>query len=273
MVTSSSLARTPSPTDNAPCGSKSTSSTRRPTSARAAPRLMVVVVLPTPPFWLHMAMMRAGPWLVRAAGSGKSGMARPVGPSRPGPTASVPGRRAWSRSVLLADDSGVPWADGCDCVVTSGSTGVSLPVSWRSTVSLALIGTTLSAGTGVALGIDLAEPLHRDQRVDLGRGDRRVAEQLLHHADVRAAVQQVGSERVPQGVRRHVAGEVGTFGCRLEDRPGRLPRQAPAALVEEDGWGAPPLRREGGAPTDQVGADRLGGIGAEGDDPFLAALA
>ena len=44
----------PSPADSAPCGSRSTSSTRRPYSASAAPRLMVDVVLPTPPFWLHM---------------------------------------------------------------------------------------------------------------------------------------------------------------------------------------------------------------------------
>ena len=55
---------TPRPTLSAPCGSKSTSSTRRPNSASAAPRLMVEVVLPTPPFWLHSAITRAGPcWL------------------------------------------------------------------------------------------------------------------------------------------------------------------------------------------------------------------
>jgi hypothetical protein len=52
---------TPRPTDSAPCGSKSTSRTRRPYSASAAPRLMVDVVLPTPPFWLHIAMIFAGP--------------------------------------------------------------------------------------------------------------------------------------------------------------------------------------------------------------------
>ena len=80
MVTSSSFARTPRPTEAAPWGSKSTSRTRRPSSARAAPRLIVVVVLPTPPFWLHMAMMRAGPWEVQGLGVGKSGMGRPVGP-------------------------------------------------------------------------------------------------------------------------------------------------------------------------------------------------
>src|SRR5688572_9456279 len=42
---------------------------------------MVVVVLPTPPFWLHMASTRAGPCLVSLRGSGKTGVGRPVGPT------------------------------------------------------------------------------------------------------------------------------------------------------------------------------------------------
>src|SRR5580692_9090770 len=42
----------PSPVEALPCGSRSISSTRSPTAARAVPRLMAVVVLPTPPFWL-----------------------------------------------------------------------------------------------------------------------------------------------------------------------------------------------------------------------------
>src|SRR4051812_1294421 len=33
---------------------------------------MVVVVLPTPPFWLAIAMMRAGPWISSGAGLGIS---------------------------------------------------------------------------------------------------------------------------------------------------------------------------------------------------------
>src|SRR4051812_707698 len=73
----------PRPTDREPCGSKSTRSTRRPYSASAAPRLIVVVVLPTPPFWLHMATTRAGPWEDKAVGSGITGIGRPVGPSAP----------------------------------------------------------------------------------------------------------------------------------------------------------------------------------------------
>src|SRR5881275_2274975 len=60
MVRSRWCDATPSPTLSAPCGSKSTSRTRRPYSVSAAPRLMVEVVFPTPPFWLHRAITRAG---------------------------------------------------------------------------------------------------------------------------------------------------------------------------------------------------------------------
>ena len=43
--------------------------------------MIVVVVLPTPPFWLHIETTRAGPCWVSGAGSGKTGIGRPVGPS------------------------------------------------------------------------------------------------------------------------------------------------------------------------------------------------
>ena len=42
-----------------PCGSRSTSSTRRFVAPRLAARLTLVVVLPTPPFWFVIARMRA----------------------------------------------------------------------------------------------------------------------------------------------------------------------------------------------------------------------
>src|SRR4051812_36651636 len=44
---------------------------------------MVVVVLPTPPFWLHIDMTRALPWVVSGLGSGITGIGRPVGPISP----------------------------------------------------------------------------------------------------------------------------------------------------------------------------------------------
>src|SRR5258708_21995885 len=45
----------PKPVDALPCGSRSISSTCSPTAARAVARLIAVVVLPTPPFWLAIA--------------------------------------------------------------------------------------------------------------------------------------------------------------------------------------------------------------------------
>ena len=42
---------------------------------------MVVVVLPTPPFWLHIATTRARVGPLTGRGSGNVGIGRPVGPS------------------------------------------------------------------------------------------------------------------------------------------------------------------------------------------------
>src|SRR5699024_7696495 len=48
---------TPKPEVALPCGSKSHNSMRLPRSYSAAARLIAVVVLPTPPFWLANAMI------------------------------------------------------------------------------------------------------------------------------------------------------------------------------------------------------------------------
>src|SRR6266853_6185598 len=45
----------PKPVDALPWASRSSSSTCSPTAARAVARLIAVVVLPTPPFWLAIA--------------------------------------------------------------------------------------------------------------------------------------------------------------------------------------------------------------------------
>src|SRR5579871_5919785 len=55
----------PSPVEAFPCGSRSTTSVGWPTAASAVPRLMAVVVLPTPPFWLATTNTR-GPRFVSA---------------------------------------------------------------------------------------------------------------------------------------------------------------------------------------------------------------
>src|SRR3569833_729149 len=48
----------PRPVLALPCGSRSTISTRSPTAASAVPRLIAVVVLPTPPFWFASTRIR-----------------------------------------------------------------------------------------------------------------------------------------------------------------------------------------------------------------------
>ena len=53
---------------SAPCGSRSTRSTLLPRRRSPTPMLKVVVVLPTPPFWLTTAVIESGP----GGGSGGS---------------------------------------------------------------------------------------------------------------------------------------------------------------------------------------------------------
>src|SRR3977135_3231187 len=60
----------PSPVDALPCGSRSMISTCSPIAASAVPRLIAVVVLPTPPFWFAIAITRGGRALgMRARGT------------------------------------------------------------------------------------------------------------------------------------------------------------------------------------------------------------
>src|SRR5215469_1734173 len=49
----------PRPVEAFPCGSRSISRTRSSLAASAVAKLTAVVVLPTPPFWLAMARIRA----------------------------------------------------------------------------------------------------------------------------------------------------------------------------------------------------------------------
>src|SRR5258708_19530248 len=55
MLSRARVGSSPSPEVEFAWGSRSTSSVRWPSSASAAPRLIAVVVLPTPPFWLTTA--------------------------------------------------------------------------------------------------------------------------------------------------------------------------------------------------------------------------
>src|ERR1700716_3165105 len=99
----------PSPVEALPCGSRSMMSTRSPMAASAVPRLIAVVVLPTPPFWLAIARTRAGaaasgfgspgngttpPEFTSAAFSFSAMVCRPFRPDSPAPIHSASHRMA-----------------------------------------------------------------------------------------------------------------------------------------------------------------------------------
>src|ERR1043166_7413615 len=73
------------------------------------------------------------------------------------------------------------------------------------------------SGAGVELPVDLAQVAAVEGGIDRGGGDAGVAEQLLHHAQVGAALEQVRGERVPQRVRVHPGLHARTAGVLLKD--------------------------------------------------------
>src|SRR4051795_9705544 len=72
MDCSSASGLTPWDIVRLPCGSRSTHSTRWPSSAKAAARFSVVVVFATPPFWLAKAMTLAWGVTDELLGSGRT---------------------------------------------------------------------------------------------------------------------------------------------------------------------------------------------------------
>ena len=77
--------------------------------------------------------------------------------------------------------------------------------------------------------VDGPEALGRDLGVDLGGGDRGVAEHLLHYAYVGAAVEHVGGAGVAQHVGSEQRPDPGRLAVAAHDEPQSLAAQAPAA--------------------------------------------
>ena len=95
-------------------------------------------------------------------------------------------------------------------------------------------------GARVSLVVDRRQPRHRDVGVELRGGQRRIAEQFLHDAQVRPALQQMRGGAVPQAVRPDI-------GCAVDRGDGLM----------DDGAGLPPDRRPPRAPSG--GPARVGG--------------
>src|SRR5438105_1233403 len=120
------------------------------------------------------------------------------------------------------------------------------------------------------LVVQLAPPPIGYVRVELGRGEVRVAEHLLDAAEIGTAFEQVGREGVAE--------QVGVDALRVEpclrrqlaedqERSGACQRAA-AGIQEELG---PVPAVEIGAATREVATKRFGGLAPDRDDAFLVA--
>src|SRR5438477_4013863 len=86
---------------------------------------------------------------------------------------------------------------------------------------------------GVELPVHLAQVTPIEVGIDGGGGDIRMSEQLLHDAQIRAALEQVGRERMPERVRVDPGGDAGAAGVPAQDLPPAHARERAAARIDE----------------------------------------
>ena len=108
--------------------------------------------------------------------------------------------------------------------------------------------------------------------VELCRREIGMTEHFLKGAEVSAALEQVGGERMPQEVRVHAAGlEPGLRGQLLQNQEGPRPGEAATLRIQEQLRSMPFVQV--GASVGEVAAERLGSLAADRHDAFLSALA
>src|SRR6185503_15207754 len=115
------------------------------------------------------------------------------------------------------------------------------------------------SGARVRAVVDAAQAAGVDVAVDLGRRQRRVAEQLLDRAQVGAALEEVRRVRVAEAVR---VGKEPAEGARVEPA---------TACGEKHRVARPP--RERGSSVPEPASETPGGLLAERHEALLAALA
>src|SRR5512138_146342 len=127
----------------------------------------------------------------------------------------------------------------------------------------------------VRLAVHRAQPCGIEVRVFLGRRERRVAQQLLDRAQVRARLEQVGRERVTQSVRRDLDGQPCSAQPTLQEPRHRARRESSAAGIDEHGLASIGVRRlPAPFPAErQVRRERLPGALPERRDALLVPLA
>ena len=110
-----------------------------------------------------------------------------------------------------------------------------------------------------------------DVRVDLGREDGLVSQHFLHDAQVGPVLDEVRREGVTEGVRGDFLADAGEQRLLLDEVENGHPAQRAAVFVEESDVVE---GRLGGLGADvEVGAERVGGHLAEGDEALFVAFA
>ena len=94
--------------------------------------------------------------------------------------------------------------------------------------------TIVKSGPGMELAMNLLQALLIHMRVDLCRGDVRMAEHLLDHAEVSAIVQQMCGKGMPQQMRIDMLIEPRGFSPRFHDLTNAGRGEDGAAIGKED---------------------------------------
>ena len=137
--------------------------------------------------------------------------------------------------------------------------------SFLCTASRCLSVLTLG-GAGVSLVVGFAEAFLGDVGVDLGGGQRGMAQKGLDAAEIGSVVEKVGGEGVAQLVGRHVEGDLGLGEVLLEEGVDGAGGETLSEFGQEEG-------AAGDLGNEFVGGDGVEGDRADGDESFLGSFA
>src|SRR5439155_9588735 len=171
-----------------------------------------------------------------------------VAPANPASTISLYMRRSFFAFCFMIVVPCVTWPS--DPMATWRSLRTQRIVVERVIMALLLV-----MRSRVRLVVGLHQPVERHVRVALGRGQRRVAEQLLDRAQVRAAIQEMGREGMAERVGRRRREVLKGLTFLRDDPLHAAGRQPPPASVSKDRGARTPtltLPPQGGGETVEV---------------------
>ena len=93
--------------------------------------------------------------------------------------------------------------------------------------------TLRAAFARVIASVGLFQTIRVHMSIDLGRRNIRMAEHRLHRAEISAAFQQMGCERMAQRVRRNFFIDAGSPGVSPNDLPASLATERLTGAIDE----------------------------------------